>query len=98
MPQNLILKKPTINWLNSIIPTSTRAIKPSSKKSQKLMKSCPTNKSRGSMTLHELSDKDGPKWAVKLSRVHTLIKSIKTFSIACRRKKENSFKDKPMPD
>ena len=45
------------------------------------------------MILHEFSEKDGQRWVQKLNKDHTLMKSTRTFFIACHHKKDNNSKD-----
>jgi hypothetical protein len=61
---------------------SVRDIKPNLKKYLKLMEYSPINNLKNSMTQPEYSGKDGLKWAIKLNKVPTLMKSTKMYSTA----------------
>ena len=50
------------------------------------------------MIQQEFSDKDGPKWEVKLNPDHIPTNNFKEFITTCRLKKDNNFKDKLKPD
>lgn len=98
MPINLILKKPTTNLPNNIIPMLVKGINPDSNKYRKLIKFCRIQVLSNSMTQQELLDKDGPKWVVKLNKELIPINNIKMSSIVCHLNKDNNFKDKLRQD
>ncbi len=94
MPINLILKKPTINLLNSIILMLVKGINPDSNKYHKLIKFCLIQVLSNSMIQQGLLDKDGLKWVVKLNKELIPINNIKMSFIVCHLNKDNNFKDK----
>ena len=72
--------------------------KADSKKFLKLIKYCQMTRLKNNTILHEFSEKDGQRWVQKLNKDRTLMKSIRTYFIACHHKKDNNSKDKLKQD